>query len=78
MLGSRSFPSMIRQIVFHHVRRMSLLKNLGRTLGLERAARVHDDSRSAILDALGQYFGVMSLVFARQQRAEILDAFAVR
>src|SRR5437762_9704472 len=41
MLGSRVLPSVVREIVSHHVCRMSLLKNLGRTCRLDRTPRKH-------------------------------------
>jgi hypothetical protein len=77
MLGGRALPPVIRQLVSDHVCRLSLLKKLSRTRGLERAARMHGYSRGAAPDTLGEHFRVVSLVLARQQRAEILDTFAV-
>src|SRR6266702_3113667 len=57
---------------------MRQFENLGRTLRLERAAWVHGDRCCAVLHTLGEHLGVVLLVLARQQGAEILDAFAVR
>jgi hypothetical protein len=78
MLGGRALPTVIRQIVFDHVCRLGLLKDLSRPRCLERAARMHGNSRCAAPDTLGEHFGVVSLVLARQQRAEILDTFPMR
>jgi hypothetical protein len=78
MFGCRALPSVIRQIVSDYVCWLSLLKNLSRPRCLERAARMHGNSRCAASDTLGEHFRVVSLVLARQQRAEILDTFAVR
>jgi hypothetical protein len=78
MLGRRALPSVIRQIVSDHVCWPSLLKNLSRPRRLARAARMDGNSRCTAPDTLGEHFRVMSLVLARQQRAEILDTFAVR
>src|ERR1700730_18999237 len=64
MLGSRVLPSVVREIVSHHVCRMSLLKNLGRTCGLDRTTRKHGNSRCSVLDTLGENCGVLPIVLA--------------
>ena len=64
MLGSRVLPSVVREIVSHHICRLSLLKNLGRTCRLDRTTRKHGNSRCAVLDALGENFRVVPLVLA--------------
>src|SRR5439155_14149656 len=78
MLGSRVLPSVLREIVSHHVCRMSLLENLGRTCRLDRTTRQHGNGRRSVGDTLGEKFRVLPLVVAFQQRAEVLDAFAVQ
>src|SRR2546421_2190115 len=64
MLGSGVLPSVIREIVSHHVCRMSLLKNLGRTCRLDRTTRKHGNSCCSVRDTLGENFGILPLVVA--------------
>src|SRR5437879_8103121 len=66
MLGSRVLPSVVREIVSHHVCRMSLLKNLGRACRLDRTPRKHGNDRGSVRDTLGENFGVLPLVLAFQ------------
>jgi hypothetical protein len=62
MFGSRVLPAVFREVVSNYVCRLSLFKNLGRPCRLDRTARMHSNSRRALVDALGEHFGVVPLV----------------
>jgi hypothetical protein len=78
VLGSRVLPSVVREIVSDHLLWPTLIKNLGGARRLDCTARKHSNYRSTVIDALGEHFGVLPLVVASQQRAEVLDALTVR
>jgi hypothetical protein len=78
MFGGRVVPAVFAQIVREHVCRLGLLKQLGGTGRLERTARMHGDSSFAVHYTVRECFTVVLLVIARQQCAEVLDAFVVK
>jgi hypothetical protein len=78
VLGSRVLPSVVREIVSDDVLGQTLIKNFRGASRLDRTARKHSNYRSTVIDALGQHFGVLPLVLASQQRAEVLDALTVK
>jgi hypothetical protein len=69
---------MVREVVSDDLFRPTLIKDLGGACRLDRTAWKHSKHCSAVIDTLGEHFGVGPLVLASQQRAEILDALAVR
>jgi hypothetical protein len=68
----------VREVVSDNLFRPTLIKDLGGACRLDRTAWKHSNHCSAVIDTLGEHFGVGPLVLASQQRAEILDALAVR
>jgi hypothetical protein len=78
VLGSGALPSVVREVVSDDLFRPTLIKDLGGACRLDRTAWKHSNHCSAVIDTLGEHFGVVPFVLASQQRAEILDALPVR
>ena len=64
VLGRRALPAVFPKIMSDNSRRISLIDDLGRALGLDRTTRQHRNNRAAVVDTLREHFGVLPLVLA--------------
>ena len=77
-LRGRVLPTVLLAIVFQQVGGVGLSEKLGGTLGLDRTAWKHGNSRGSVVDPLGKNFREFPLVLAPQQCSKVLEAFGVR